>query len=69
MSQAAHPVRLLKVGNGSALSQELGVAQDLKVHIGICAVPPEHLQPAGSQAYVQCMQAAKAHAQQHCKLH
>ena len=38
-----HAVWPLQVLNGGALSQELGVTQDLEVHIGVRAVPPEHL--------------------------
>lgn len=39
----SHPVRLFEVCNGSTLSKELRVAQNLKVHLRVCAIPPQHL--------------------------
>ena len=40
----AHPVRILKIWYGSTLCKELRVAQNLEVHLIICAVSPQHLQ-------------------------
>ena len=42
-SRLAYPVWSLKILDGGTLCQELRVAQNLKVHIGVSAVPPEHL--------------------------
>lgn len=39
----AHPIRVLEVINGSALSKELWVAQDFKMDGGIRTVPSKHL--------------------------
>ena len=42
---ASYPVRLGQICDGSALCKELRVAEDLKVHVGVRAVAPQHLQP------------------------
>lgn len=39
----AHPVRHCQVLHGGALCQKLRVAQDLKGHVGVRAIPPQHL--------------------------
>ena len=43
--QDAHPVGHGQVLDGRALRQELRVGQDLKLHVGVRAVAPQHLAP------------------------